>query len=84
MTKTKHLVFSSCVNNIQEAANGYRPRYGKPDSLRVLKGASKAILKALPHIDPNSEDSHFVGEWLGEIDAYINKIDINPDKQEPK
>jgi hypothetical protein len=40
----------------------------------LLKGAEKALRKALPHVEAGDtdDDGLFVGEWLGEI-ADFNK-----------
>lgn len=38
--------------------------------LSALKGAEKAIAKALPHLPPDKE-AVFCGEWLAEIKSVI-------------
>ncbi len=43
-----------------------------PELLAALQGAEKAIVKALPFCPPDDE-AHFVGEWLEEIRAAIQK-----------
>ena len=38
----------------------------------TLKGAQKALRKALPYM-ADSDDSHYVGEWLDEVNSALLK-----------
>lgn len=38
-----------------------------PQCLRSLLGAYKALRTALPHVDPDSRDYGYAGEWLDEV-----------------
>ena len=46
-----------------------------PEMLEALKASVKIITNSLPSIDPDDEEAHFAGEWLGEIKEIIERIE---------
>jgi hypothetical protein len=80
LSKDKTIVMANAYSHtdpneaMERAAFIVRAVNSHEELLAVLKGAEKAIRKALPFV-PADNEAHFVGEWLDEVKAAIDKAE---------